>query len=86
MNLTFILSEELANAFDPMFAQYYNSKYFNCVLYRGGNGYYSTFTASSTIRLSNSYLDNLRVNEKKDLIREIAELFDSYYKFRNALG
>jgi hypothetical protein len=84
IGITFILSEKLADAFDSKFAQYYRSKYFECVLNRGSKGYYDTFTAFSTIRLSNSFLDNLRVNEKKELISGIAELFESYNKFKNA--
>jgi len=82
--ITFILSRKLADAFDSNFTQYYKFQYFKCVLYRGDNGNYDTFKAFSTVRLSNSFLDNIRVNEKKELISGIAELFDSYYKFKNA--
>jgi phosphatidylserine/phosphatidylglycerophosphate/cardiolipin synthase-like enzyme len=81
--INFILSGKLAEAFDSKFTQYYKSQYFKCILNRGGNGYYDTFTAFSTVRLSNSFLDNLRVNEKKELIIGISELFDCYNKFQN---
>lgn len=84
VSITFILSAKLADAFETNFPKYYTSKYFDCVLNRGGNGYYDTFTAYSTVRLSNSFLDNLRVNEKKELIPQIAELFYGYDNYRNA--
>jgi hypothetical protein len=84
VSITFILSNKLAEAFEANFPKYYTSKYFDCVLNRGGNGYYDTFTAYSTVRLSNSFLDNIRVNEKKELIPQIGELFYGYDNFKNA--
>jgi len=84
ISITFIMSDKLANAFETKYSQYYTSKYFDCVLNGGGKGYCDTFTAYSTVRLSNSFLDNIRVNEKKELISEIAELFYCYNNFSKA--
>lgn len=82
ISILFILSGKLADAFEIEFPKYYSSKYFECVLNRGGEGKYDTFTAHSTVRLSNSFLDNLRLNEKKELIPQIAELFYGYENFK----
>lgn len=84
ISITFMLSGKLADSFDSKFSQYYNSNYFNCLLYRDSKNYYDTFTAFSKKSLSNSFLDHLSLNEKKELLSEIAELFDSYVNFRNA--
>lgn len=84
ISITFILTHTLAMAFDAKFLHFYKSKYFDCVLNKGSINCYNTFTAYSTVRLSNSFLDNLRVNEKKELISSIAELFYSYNNFKNA--
>lgn len=84
ISISGILSGKQADMFEKQYMKYFTSNYFRYELNRGGNGFYDTFTAFSNVRLSNSFLDNLRVNEKKELISEIAILFGSYNNFRNA--
>lgn len=84
ISISFILSGKLADAFENMSSKYFTSEYFDCILYRGAKGYYDTITAFSKVRLSNSFLDNIRVNEKKVLIAEIAELFKNYNNFKRS--
>lgn len=79
-----ILSSKEADIFEIEQTKYFTSNYFNYKLFRGGNGTYDTFGAFSKVRLSNSFLDNLRVNEKKELISEIAHFFECCRNFKNA--
>jgi len=79
-----IISAEEADKFETEGAKFFTSNYFRCKLIRGGNGSYDTFGAFSKVRLSNSFLDNLRVNEKKELISEITHFFECYRDFKNS--
>jgi len=79
-----ILSSKEADIFAIEQNKYFTSDYFHYKLFREGNGSYDTFGAFSKVRLSNSFLDNLRVNEKKELISEIAHFFECCRNFKNA--
>jgi hypothetical protein len=79
-----ILSSKEADIFALEQNKYFTSDYFHYKLFRGGNGSYDAFGAFSKVRLSNSFLDNLRVNEKKELISEIAYFFESCRDFKNS--
>lgn len=79
-----ILSGKEAENFEVLGKSYFKSDYFNYELLKGGNGYYDMIGATSRLRLSNSYLDNLRVNEKKILIAEISELIKNVKEFKDA--
>lgn len=65
------------------FSSYFASGYFIYKLSEPAKGSYNQLTAVSLIRLSNSFLDNLRLNEKKDLIFEITELIDRVQQFKS---
>jgi hypothetical protein len=82
VSITIILTKKLADAFNSNFNNYYPSTFFNCVLRRGRKNEYDTFTATSTVRLSNINLDKIKIVEKKNLINEIVKMFDSYIKFK----
>jgi len=79
-----ILSSKEADKFEVEGTNFFTSDYFHYKLIREGNGSYDTFGAFSKVRLSNSFLDKLRVNEKKELISEIAHFFECYRDFKNS--
>lgn len=79
-----ILSSSQADLFEKQHPKFFTSKYFDYDLERGDDRHYNVFWADSKVRLSNSYLDNLRVNEKKELIFAIVDLFENYKNFRDA--
>ncbi len=82
--ITAIVSGKEADFFEKQKSQYFKSKYFDYSLQRGNGNSYSTIVAFSKKRLSNSYLDNLRVNEKKELISEITECLYCIKELKNA--
>jgi hypothetical protein len=84
INLTAILSNKQAERFASDFTNFKKSKYFHCNLIRGYGKHYDLISADSNIRLSNSYLDNLLVREKKEVIHEIAELIHHITEFKAA--
>jgi len=81
--ITAIISGLESDKYFKEHKNFFVSEYFDYERDKGYNGNYDTISAHSKVRLSNSYLDNLRVNEKKELISEIAFFLDSIKKFKD---
>lgn len=82
--ITAVVAGKEADFFEKQKSQYFKSKYFDYTLQRGSGNSYDTIAAFSKKRLSNSYLNNLRVNEKKELICEITEFLYCIKELKNA--
>ena len=82
--LSGIVSQDEANIFTSDGSNYFKSPYLGYELVKGGNGYHNSIGAYTKVRLSNSYLDNLRVNEKKVLIPEIADFIKNVRDLKDA--
>ncbi|TPE43614.1 phospholipase D-like domain-containing protein [Pontibacter mangrovi] len=79
-----ILSQDEASMYQSEAAKHLRNGYLTHELIAGGNGYHNMIGAYSNTRLSNSYLDNLRVNEKKELIVAISEFIKGVTSFKDA--
>ncbi|WP_066511656.1 phospholipase D-like domain-containing protein [Rufibacter sp. DG15C] len=79
-----ILSQDEAEMYNSEQSKYLTPGYFVYQFNKGGNGYHNTVGAWSQARLSNSYLENLRVEEKKQLIYEISEFVKNVTKLKDA--
>ncbi len=82
--LTAIVSEKESEYFKLYKSKYFKSNYFHFELHIGEGNNYNTIVAYSKKRLSNSFLDKLRVNEKKELLYEITEFLQNIKNLKNA--
>ncbi len=80
-----ILSSKEAKALEPDMKKYFKSDYFNYELSKGDGSYYDQVFATSTVKLSNSNLDRLRVSEKKILIPEISNFVKCVQDFKDSI-
>ncbi|WP_167611158.1 phospholipase D-like domain-containing protein [Maribellus sediminis] len=83
IELTAIVSEKEAEYFKVNESNYFKSNYFHVELHEGKGNSYNTIVAYSKKLLSNSFLDNLRVNEKKELIYQISEYLSTIKKLKD---
>lgn len=84
ISVTAIVSGKEAEYFEIHKSELFTSNYFDIVLEKGSGNSYDTIVAYSKKRLTNSYLDNLRVTEKKELIVEITEYLNEINKIKKA--
>ncbi|MFB6340224.1 phospholipase D-like domain-containing protein [Saccharicrinis sp. FJH62] len=60
----------------------FKTDYFDISGKRGDDEHYNTLIASSVKRLSTNFLDNLRIDEKKELLDEVGIFIYSVYVFK----
>lgn len=77
-----IISQEEASRYKAQSSRHLNSDYFNYGLIKGDKNHYNTIDAQGKFRLSTTYFDNLRVNEKKILIGEMGEFIKAVRDFK----
>lgn len=83
IELTAIISGKEAEYFKVNESKYFKSNYFRLELLDGRGNSYNTIQAYSKKQLSNSFLDNLRANEKKELIYEITDFLKNITNLKN---
>lgn len=82
ISIAAVVSSKEAEAFASKVSAFFQSSYFHYQLLPGGNGYYDMIGASTTTIFSQSYFDGLRINEKKQLIGEVANFIFCTKEFK----
>lgn len=84
ISIAAIVSGKEAEYFKKNKLKHFSSNYFEIILHKGEDGSYDSIGAHTKKQLSNSFLDNLRVNEKKELINEITEYLHKIKRLKDA--
>ncbi|WP_017733004.1 phospholipase D-like domain-containing protein [Nafulsella turpanensis] len=82
--LSGIISQDEAVFFSSASSEFFKSGYLEYELLNGSGGYHNMIGAWTKNRLSNAFLDKLRVNEKKMLIPEISGFIKDVRAFKDA--
>ncbi|MFD3000420.1 phospholipase D-like domain-containing protein [Pontibacter toksunensis] len=77
-----VLSQDDAGFYHTEAHNHLRPGYFEYQFVQGGNGYHNMIGGYSKVRLSNTFLDNLRVNEKKELIAAISDFIKGVGDFK----
>ncbi|QIX62741.1 hypothetical protein HER32_16795 [Hymenobacter sp. BT18] len=85
LSLSAVVSGEEATAFEKLRGQHFTSEQFDIRLDIRPSGYYSTVCADYKPRLSTTYLDNLRLPEKKSLLDAVAAFVLNVRDFKDAV-
>ena len=85
LSVTGIVSGSEADAFGKFKAKYFNKPPFKVQVNQGSSGYHSTVSGEYATRLSTTYLDRLRLPEKKDLLDALVDFVVSVLDFKEAV-
>ena len=85
LSVSGIVSGDEANAFNRLKIEHFKGQHFDVQLAMGRPGQYSMIRGDYKLRLSTTYLDNLRLPEKKDLLDAFAGFVVSVRNFKEAV-
>ncbi|MCI1188735.1 hypothetical protein MON38_15010 [Hymenobacter sp. DH14] len=85
LSVSGVVSEAEADAFEKFKAEYFTNPQFEVEVNQGAPGYYSMVSGDYKPRLSTTYLDRLRLPEKKDLLDAIVDFVVSVRDFKEAV-
>jgi hypothetical protein len=85
LSVSGVVSGAEADAFEKFKAEYFNNSQLEVEVSQGAPGYYSMARGDYKPRLSTTYLDVLRLPEKKDLLDAIIDFVVSVRDFKEAV-